>query len=74
MHGAIPPLPQYAFMAWYSFKKSTGTVLPLPLLMFVMAMQSVLGNRDLILYDVHGLDEVCPFESRRTSSQSLRTV
>jgi len=30
MSGAIPPLPQYAFMAWYS-KRSTGTTLPLPL-------------------------------------------
>jgi hypothetical protein len=25
MSGAIPPLPQYAFMAWCSVKKSTGT-------------------------------------------------
>jgi hypothetical protein len=31
MRGAIPPLPQYAFMAWCSVK-STGTTLPLPLL------------------------------------------
>jgi hypothetical protein len=29
MSGTIPPLPQYAFMAWCSFKKSTGTTLPL---------------------------------------------
>jgi hypothetical protein len=30
MHGAVPPLPQYAFMVWCSVKKSTGTTLPLP--------------------------------------------
>jgi hypothetical protein len=29
MYGAIPPLPQYAFMAWCSVKKNTGTTLPL---------------------------------------------
>jgi hypothetical protein len=29
MRGAIPPLPQYAFMAW-CLVKSTGTTLPLP--------------------------------------------
>jgi hypothetical protein len=28
MSGAIPPLPQYAFMAW-CLVKSTGTTLPL---------------------------------------------
>jgi hypothetical protein len=26
MCGAIPPFPQYAFMAWCSIKKSTGTI------------------------------------------------
>jgi hypothetical protein len=30
MSGAIPPLPQYAFMAWCSVYKSTGTTLHLP--------------------------------------------
>jgi hypothetical protein len=30
MHEAIPPLPQYTFMAWCSVKKITGTTLPLP--------------------------------------------
>jgi hypothetical protein len=31
MRGAIPPLPQYTFMAWYSVKrKGTGIILPLP--------------------------------------------
>jgi len=30
MLGALPPLPRYAFMAWCSVKKSTGTTLPLP--------------------------------------------
>jgi hypothetical protein len=29
MPGAIPPLSQYAFMAWCSVKKHTGTNLPL---------------------------------------------
>jgi hypothetical protein len=28
MSRAIPPLPQYAFMAWYSVKESTETTLP----------------------------------------------
>jgi len=28
MCGAIPPLPQYAYMAWYPVNKSTGTTLP----------------------------------------------
>jgi hypothetical protein len=27
MRGAIPPLPRYAFMSWYSVKKDTGTTL-----------------------------------------------
>jgi hypothetical protein len=27
MSGGIPPLPQYAFMAWCSVKRSTGTTL-----------------------------------------------
>jgi hypothetical protein len=31
MHGVILPLPQYAFMAWYLVKRSTGTTLPLHL-------------------------------------------
>jgi hypothetical protein len=30
MSGAIPPLPQYAFMAWCLVKTSTGITLPLP--------------------------------------------
>jgi hypothetical protein len=30
MGGAVPPLPQYAFMAWCSARGSTGTNLPLP--------------------------------------------
>jgi hypothetical protein len=29
MRGAIPPIPQYAFMAWCSVKKTTGITLPL---------------------------------------------
>jgi len=31
MGGAVPSLPQYAFMAWCSFRGSIGTTLPLPL-------------------------------------------
>jgi hypothetical protein len=27
MHGAIPPLPQYVFMAWCSVKKTAETTL-----------------------------------------------
>jgi hypothetical protein len=30
MGGAVPPFPQYAFMAWCSVRGSTGTTLPLP--------------------------------------------
>jgi hypothetical protein len=30
MRGAIPPVPQYAFMAWWWIKKGTGTTLPSP--------------------------------------------
>jgi hypothetical protein len=33
IRGALPSLPRYAFMAWCSAKKSTGTTLPLPLLL-----------------------------------------
>jgi hypothetical protein len=29
MRGTIPPLPQYAFMAWCSVDKIIGTTLPL---------------------------------------------
>jgi hypothetical protein len=32
MRGAIPPLPQYAFMAWCSVKKSTDTTLTFTIL------------------------------------------
>jgi len=28
MRGAISPLPQYAFVVWYSVKKSTGITTP----------------------------------------------
>jgi hypothetical protein len=28
MCGAMPPLPKYAFMVWYSVLKNTGTTLP----------------------------------------------
>jgi hypothetical protein len=31
MNGDIYPFPQYAFIAWCSVKRSTGTTLPLPL-------------------------------------------
>jgi len=34
MRGAIPPLPQHAFMALCSVKKSTGTILPFYLFPF----------------------------------------
>jgi hypothetical protein len=38
MHGAIPPLPQHAFMARCSVKiKCTGTTLPLP---FIVKLQA----------------------------------
>jgi hypothetical protein len=30
MRGAIPPLPQYAFMAWCSIKKAQGQLYLLP--------------------------------------------
>jgi hypothetical protein len=33
MRGAKPSLPQYAFMAWCSVKRSTGTTLTLSLLL-----------------------------------------
>jgi hypothetical protein len=33
MSGAIPPFPQYAFMAWWSVK-NTGTTLPLPAILY----------------------------------------
>jgi hypothetical protein len=32
MRGAIPPLPQYVFMAWYLVKQRDNFPLPLPLL------------------------------------------
>jgi hypothetical protein len=34
---AIPPVPQYAFMAWCSVKKSTGIILLLPFGMITRA-------------------------------------
>jgi hypothetical protein len=36
MRGAIPSLPQYVFMAWCSVKNSTGTNLPLLLLLLLL--------------------------------------
>jgi hypothetical protein len=38
---------QYAFMAWCSVKKSTGTILPLP---FTEVQHQVKGNRLKIIY------------------------
>jgi hypothetical protein len=35
MSRSIPPIPQYAFMAWCSVKKCTGTALPLSLCIVV---------------------------------------
>jgi len=34
MRGTKPPLPQYAFMAWCSVKKSAGATLSLPYLLW----------------------------------------
>jgi len=34
--GAIHPLPQYAFIALFSVKESTGTTLPLPLIFLIL--------------------------------------
>jgi len=43
MGGAVPPLPQYAFMAWCSVGGSTGTTLPfLPLLLCICVYMCVL--------------------------------
>jgi hypothetical protein len=40
MSGAVPPLTQYAFMAWCSVRGSTGTTLPLTLyVMFCMGVK-----------------------------------
>jgi hypothetical protein len=43
MSGAIPPLPQYAFMAWCSVK-SIGTTLPLPSLDYTMKFATFLKS------------------------------
>jgi hypothetical protein len=44
MRGVTPPLPQYAFMAWYSIKKSTGTTLRgLEIFLFTTASRTALG-------------------------------
>jgi hypothetical protein len=46
MRVAIPPLPQYAFMAWCSVKKeSIGTTLPLPLLFYLTLWSRVLHEK-----------------------------
>jgi hypothetical protein len=42
MGGAIPPLPQYAFMAWCSSKKSKRTTLPLPFYYVMMMMMMMM--------------------------------
>jgi hypothetical protein len=66
LHGAIPPLPQYAFMEWCSVK-STGTTLPFTFLLnnyCKYATISVSGRKMYIsLYwnfyrFVHGYGEV----------------
>jgi hypothetical protein len=55
MNGAIPPLPQYAFMAWSVKKKSTGTTLPLPLLniMMMMMMMMMMMKSVWMRWEVH---------------------
>jgi len=40
MQGAIPQLPQYVSMAWYSVKKSTGT-LPFTFMCFIDGLLDV---------------------------------
>jgi hypothetical protein len=48
MRGAILPLPQYAFMAWCSVKKSTGTALPLGYCsFFIHALEQT--NRSILI-------------------------
>jgi hypothetical protein len=44
MRGAIPQLPQYAFMAWCSVEKNTWTNLPLPLLLTLRGTATVGGS------------------------------
>jgi hypothetical protein len=44
MSGAVPPLPQYACMAWCSVRGSTGTILPLPFCHMFMAFNYLSGN------------------------------
>jgi hypothetical protein len=53
MGGAIPPLPQYAFMMWCQDKKRTGTalslLLTLPFLtLFSMAIISVTEKPQIV--------------------------
>jgi hypothetical protein len=53
MHGAIPPLPQYAFTAWCSVKKSKGAASPSPYLkMPINANFDTLPLRIRIIVDI----------------------
>jgi hypothetical protein len=38
MNGAIPPLPQYDFMAWFSFKRNAQGELYLYLYLYLMVL------------------------------------
>jgi hypothetical protein len=52
MGGAVPPLPQYAFMAWCSVRGSTGTTLPftlpLPFYNLSVALKCIVKKNRLI--------------------------
>jgi hypothetical protein len=58
MSGAILPLPQYAFVAWCSVKKSTGTNLPSPYLINIK-MQLIL----FVIYKlfIEFIENLCVF-------------
>jgi hypothetical protein len=45
MSGAIPPLTQYAFMAWCSVKRSTGIALPLPSIIIIIIIIIIIMHK-----------------------------
>jgi hypothetical protein len=54
MGGAVPPLPQYAFMAWCSVMGSTGTTLPfanciIPLIIIIAAFIETINSLVMVI-------------------------
>jgi len=71
MSGAIPPLPQYAFMAW-CLVKSTGTTLPFIYKRTALALQRL--RRRAYGENIHELSFISPDPTGCVASQYTKDI